>query len=151
MAQPELRSPNVSRSGLHALGRNRQPQRKHRAAFLPVATGNLAAVLLNNPVARTKTQSGATADGLGCVKGIKDSLRLANPNAAIDEVQDKLPHIPSQPEIQGTAPFLLQGLNCILGDVGEDLEKPVSVAPDSGRLGSRSVSIRMFLSSATMA
>src|SRR5215467_76207 len=66
----------------------RQFDTEERAAFLPVIAKNLSVMFLDDSETDAQAETGALADRLGRIKGIKDTMRLLNARAGVGKQND---------------------------------------------------------------
>ena len=100
---------------------------ERRAALRPVVTGNLSALILDQPVTNAEAKPGAFSDRLGRVKRIEHEARIANAGAGVGEKDDDIAFFKQRPHGKRAAAGFLHGIHGVVDDVGEHLEQLIHI------------------------
>src|SRR5713101_10014533 len=116
-------------------GDRRERNAEAGAAFRPVETGDLPAVLLDQSVANAQTEPGALAHRLGGVKRIEHQLRLLYAGARIAELDHYIRALAHRANGQHAAAHFFHRIHGVADDVEENLQQLIGVAANAGQDG----------------
>src|SRR5690349_17177814 len=132
----QLQIGNVLRFGgldpwLGALPGNGETHHEHSTSFSAVVTADLAVVILHHAVASAQAKTSSLPDGLGSVKRIKNTARLADARASVGELQqDFVAFAPGTRNENAPADFF-ERIHGIADDLQAALQQLAGVAPNS--------------------
>src|SRR5579859_912955 len=115
----------------YRFGSHGQAQDEERASFGLIATGDLAAMILDDSIDDAETQAGALSHGLGGIEGVENTLRIAYPRTGVGELNDQFVPASHGGNLQGTAAGFIESVNRVLNDLDKNLKQLVGIGDNA--------------------
>ena len=105
------------------------------SAFGLVLAGDLAGMILDHTVDGAEAEASASADGLGGVEGVEDTLRIAQAGAVVGKLELNIGSVTGSGNFDDAAAGFVESIHGVLEDLDEGLEHAIGVDPDLREIG----------------